>query len=309
MLTYAILTDSTFPEDLLSMTSFPEDLLSSPFSLTKVRCLGVFFIPGDRRVPLGGRRSLFSLLLLLCFSCLSPCSPSILVSRQRMSSAGILLRVWRCVSLRATFIGFVSAALVGLDLAVRGSRVSSAPLRNLVAGRVGVVVSCCVEFILACEISRYSPKSEWVRRGGALHSGLSLLQWLFIPEEVCPSDPVALYGLWVKGMYTVSVRWVGGSNLQQTSPNEGIVGCGLLLVLPVSCVFQGLRAPFSPVCLWQLRPLSALASPRVLHCFVGARLRTWFLLFLLRSLLLLDALFRFLYCTLLLVPFVPSVKN
>ncbi|KAG2292001.1 hypothetical protein Bca52824_038670 [Brassica carinata] len=46
-----------------------------------------------------------------------------------MSSAGILLRVWRCVSLRATFIGFVSAALVGLDLAVRGSRVSSAPLR------------------------------------------------------------------------------------------------------------------------------------------------------------------------------------
>ncbi|KAF3496429.1 hypothetical protein DY000_02057073 [Brassica cretica] len=38
----------------------------------------------------------------------------------------------------------------------------------------------------------------------------------------------------------------------------------------------GLRSPFSQVCLWQLCPHSALASPWVFHCFAGARLRTWF---------------------------------
>ncbi|KAF2577689.1 hypothetical protein F2Q68_00006684 [Brassica cretica] len=61
----------------------------------------------------------------------------------------------------------------------------------------------------------------------------SSLRALSLAVELCPSDPVVLYGLWVKRMYTVSVRWVGGSTLQKTSPNNGIVSCGLLLVLPV----------------------------------------------------------------------------
>ncbi|KAL0742271.1 hypothetical protein Bca4012_083784 [Brassica carinata] len=87
-----------------------------------------------------------------------------------------------------------------------------------------------------------------------------------------PSCPFALYGPRVKGMYMVLVWLSGGSNHPLSSPNDGIAGCKLRLVLPVgrcwtnlcsrvmifwqvlmwgslrSCwnhVFQGLRAPFS----------------------------------------------------------------
>lgn len=68
-------------------------------------------------------------------------------------SAGFL-RVWRCVSLRTIFLGFVSSvtvALLGLDPVVYGSWVSSAPLRvplgsteeaRMVLFRVGSGLPC-----------------------------------------------------------------------------------------------------------------------------------------------------------------------
>ncbi|KAL0679998.1 hypothetical protein Bca4012_007979 [Brassica carinata] len=200
------------------MTSFPEDLLSSPFSLTKVRCL---------EDELSRNPS----------SSLAVCESSSNLHRVRLRCSG--------------GVGSCGPWISGF---FRSSPSSSGVY-------IGSAFGLVQGWLLACLVAEPCGGACW---GCGLLLCRVHLGVLFIPEEVCPSDPVALYGLWVKGMYTVSVRWVGGSNLQQTSPNEGIVGCGLLLVLPVSCVFQGLRAPFSPVCLWQLRPLSALASPRVI---------------------------------------------
>ena len=55
------------------------------------------------------------------------------------------------------------------------------------------------------------------------------------PEEAFLAGPTALYGPWVQGMYTVTGCCVGGSNLQRSSANDGIVGCEILFVLPVRC--------------------------------------------------------------------------
>ncbi|KAF3540137.1 hypothetical protein F2Q69_00020347 [Brassica cretica] len=119
---------------------------------------------------------------------------------------------------------------------------------DLVAVRVGVVLSCCVEFVLALAVTEVGSSRFLCSKLG--------LSWAI---GLIPCLTIVYSG--------------GGSNLQLTSPNDGIIGCVLLLVLPVRrCVFQGLRSPFSPVCSWQLRPHSALASPWVLHCFARARL-------------------------------------
>ncbi|WZY81796.1 hypothetical protein YC2023_028180 [Brassica napus] len=128
------------------------------------------------------------------------------------------LRVWRCVSLRTIFLGFVSSvtvALLGLDLVVHGSWVSSAPLRvplgsteeaRMVLFRVGSGLPC----------SRILWRCVLVLRSLAVSSSSWRVRLVATPRS--------------------RSGWVGGSNLQLTSPNDGIVGCGFLLVLPALCV-------------------------------------------------------------------------
>ncbi|KAG5388076.1 hypothetical protein IGI04_029617, partial [Brassica rapa subsp. trilocularis] len=70
-----------------------------------------------------------------------------------------------------------------------------------------------------------------VKSGGAgvVSVGLPTLLACLVgasPEEVYPTGPLALYEPRVKWVYTVSGWWVGGSNLQLFSPNDGIVSCG-----------------------------------------------------------------------------------
>ncbi|KAF2603151.1 hypothetical protein F2Q70_00026845 [Brassica cretica] len=75
------------------------------------------------------------------------------------------------------------------------------------------------------------------------------------PEVAFSASLAALYGPPVKRVYTVLGWLVGGSNLQLFFPNDGIAGSE-----PSSCcrcrnrVFQGLRAPFSPVARGKLPP-------------------------------------------------------
>ncbi|WZZ73197.1 hypothetical protein YC2023_084567 [Brassica napus] len=116
--------------------------------------------------------------------------------------------------------------------------------RSLVAvlGSVCVQVWCC-----GPRATLASPNKMWGLGGVAVVD--SLPSWILgdglavelIGSEAFLAGPTALYGPWVQGVYTVTGCCVGGSNLQRSSPNDGIVGGEILFVLLEPCVsrFEG----------------------------------------------------------------------
>ncbi|CAF2202152.1 unnamed protein product [Brassica rapa subsp. narinosa] len=80
------------------------------------------------------------------------------------------------------------------------------------------------------------------------------------PEEAFLAGPTALYGPWVQGMYTVTGCCVGGSNLQRSSANDGIVGCEILFVLPL--IPFGIGRQACPGMMHLATPMHAMCKAR-----------------------------------------------
>ena len=103
--------------------------------------------------------------------------------------------------------------------------------------------------------------------GVSLAFGILISTTVLFPEGMYPSCPFALYGPRVKGMNTVLVWLVGGSNLPLFYPNDGIAGCGLRLVLPVKRCLMSLCSRVVILC---------ACIPLLVSLCLCKKLKTWY---------------------------------